>query len=101
MTTFLWISISISLALIVLAVLMERSAIMARISGANGLVILVALIVSFGASWVVALVCGLLEGWGAAFAVLGGSIVYHAVLGFVTISYLQTLATWIVKRSRK
>jgi hypothetical protein len=101
MTTFLWVSVSISLALILLAVLMERSAIMARINGANGMVILVALVVSFLASLLVALICGVLEGFGALFVVLGGSIVYHAVLGVVTVGYLQKLATWVVKRYGK
>ncbi|MFM1887346.1 MAG: hypothetical protein RL026_2503 [Pseudomonadota bacterium] len=101
MKTFLMISVGISLALILLATLMERSAIRARINGANGMVILVALIVSFLASLLVALVSGLLEGWGALFTVLLGSVAYHALLGFLTVGYLQKLATWVVKKYGK
>jgi hypothetical protein len=51
MTTFLCVSVGISLALILLALLMERSAILARINGGNGMAILAALFAVLGGLW--------------------------------------------------
>ena len=42
-----------------------------------------------------------LPGWGALFAVLGGSVLYHVVLGALTIGYLQTLATWVSNKYKR
>ncbi len=47
MDIFLGTAVGLSLALILTGFLMDRSAVKARINGANGLPILVALIVSF------------------------------------------------------
>jgi hypothetical protein len=64
MTIFLSIAFCLSLAVILLGYWADRSAVTARINGANGLPILVALIVSAGGSLAVAVIAGVFRGWG-------------------------------------
>lgn len=64
MTIFLSIAFGLSLAVILIGFFADRSALTAKINGANGLPILVALNVSFLASLVVAVIAGLIGGRG-------------------------------------
>lgn len=93
MPTFLWVCTGVSLLALLIATLAERSAIVGRINGANGMIILVFLIVSFLASILVAIVSGIFGGWSMFWRVLGGGVLYHAVMGAATIGYLQWFAT--------
>ena len=93
MTIFLSIAFGLSLAVILLGFWADRSAISARINGANGLPILVALIASFLASLVVAVIAWLFDGFEMLVWVLLFSIPYHAGLGGLLIWRLQSLAT--------
>lgn len=93
MTLFLSIAFGLSLAIILLGFWADRSAVRAQISGANGLPILVALVLSFLASLAVAVVAGLFDslellGW-----VLLFTVPYHIGLGGLLIWRLQSLAT--------
>lgn len=92
MTIFLSIAFCLSLAVILLGYWADRSAVTARISGANGLPILVALIVSAGGSLAVAAIAGLFGGWAMVGWVLLFAIPYHIILGTLLISRLQSLA---------
>ena len=93
MTLFLLIALGLSLAVILIDFFADRSAVMARINGANGLPILVALVVSFLASLLVAMIAGLFGGWGMSGWVLAFTIPYHGILGWLLIWRLQSLAT--------
>jgi hypothetical protein len=93
MTIFVSIAFGLSLAVILLGFWADRSAISARINGANGLPILVALIASFLASLVVAVIAWLFDGFEMLVWVLLFSIPYHAGLGGLLIWRLQSLAT--------
>ena len=93
MTIFLSIAFCLSLAVILLGYWADRSAVTARINGANGLPILVALIVSAGGSLAVAVIAGLFGGWDMLGWVLLFAIPYHIILGTLLISRLQSLAT--------
>lgn len=93
MTIFLIIAFCLSLAVISLGYWADRSAVTARITGANGLPILVALIVSAGGSLAVAVIAGVFRGWGMLGWVLLFAIPYHIILGTLLISRLQSLAT--------
>lgn len=93
MMTLIWIFGSISFFALLLATLVERGGIVGGVNGANGLIILVFLIVSFLASLVVAVIAGIFGGWGYLWSVLGGTVLYHGVMGAATIGYLQWLAT--------
>jgi hypothetical protein len=93
MTIFLSIAFGLSLALILLGFWADRSAVTARINGANGLPILVALVVSFLASLVVAVIAGLLDDWEILGKVLLFTVPCHAALGGLLIWRLQSLAT--------
>jgi hypothetical protein len=92
MTMFLSIAFCLSLTVILLGFWADRSAVKARINGANGLPVLVALIVSFLAWLVVAVMAGLFGGLGMLGMVLLFAIPYHIVLGGLLIWRLQTLA---------
>lgn len=98
----LLLSLSLVLSLIVLlgAAAMERAAILGRINGANGLVILVALVVSSAASLVVALLAGWIAGWGALLAVLAGSALYHWAMAKLLLGGLQAIASRIAAGDR-
>lgn len=93
MTIFLSIAFGLSLALILLGFWADRSAVTARINGANGRPILVALVVSFLASLVVAVIAGLLDDWEMLGKVLLFTVPYHVALGGLLIWRLQSLAT--------
>jgi hypothetical protein len=94
-STFLWISTGISFAALCLATLMERAAIVGKVNGANGMIILFIWIASGLASLLVAAIAGIFGGWGLLLRVLGGSLLYHAALGPAAIAYLQ----WLANRS--
>ncbi|MCM8737983.1 hypothetical protein M5E06_28060 [Azospirillum sp. A1-3] len=96
------LSLSLTLSLVVLlgAAAMERAAILGRINGANGLTILVALIVSAAASLVVSLLAGWIGGWSALLAVLAGSALYHWAMAKLLLGSLQALASRIAAGDR-
>ncbi|CAO3439082.1 hypothetical protein [Azospirillum endophyticum] len=98
----LLLSVALSLSLIVLigAAAMERAAILSRINGANGLAILVGLVVSAAASIVVALLAGWIGGWGAMPTVLAGSALYHWAMAKLLLGGLQALASRIAAGDR-
>ncbi len=93
MTIFLSIAFGLSLSIILLGFWADRSAVTARINGANGLPILVALIVSFLVSLVVAVIAWLFDGFEMLGRVLLFTVPYHVVLGGLLIWRLQSLAT--------
>jgi hypothetical protein len=96
MVIFLSLSFALSLLVLLGAAAMERSAIIGRVNGANGLVMLVALISSALASVVVAIIAAWLSGWTILCAVLAGSALYHWVMAKTLIGGLQALATRVV-----
>ncbi|PWC38961.1 hypothetical protein [Azospirillum sp. TSO35-2] len=98
----LLLSLSLTLSLVVLlgAAAMERAAILGRINGANGLVILVALMVSAAASVIVALLAGWIDGWSTLLAVLAGSALYHWAMVKLLLGGLQALASRIAASDR-
>lgn len=93
MTIFLSIAFGLSLAVILLGFWADRSAVTARINGANGLPILVALIASFLASLAVAVIAGLFDSFEMLIRVLLFTVPYHVGLGGLLIWRLQSLAT--------
>ena len=93
MTIFLSIAFGLSLSIILLGFWADRSAVTARINGANGLPILVALVLSFLASLAVAVIAWLFDGFEMLVWVLLFSVPYHAGLGGLLIWRLQSLAT--------
>jgi hypothetical protein len=101
MTVFLSTALLISLFVISLGFWADRSAITARINGANGLPILVSLIVSFLASLLVAILAGLFAGWAMLGKVLIFTVIYHVALGGILIWRLQSLATRVAEAERK
>ncbi len=98
----LLLSLSLTLSLVVLlgAAAMERAAILGRINGANGLTILVALIVSAAASPVVSLLAGWIGGWSALLAVIAGSALYHWAMAKLLLGGLQAIASRIAAGDR-
>jgi hypothetical protein len=64
-----------------------------HINGANGLPILVALIVSAGGSLTVAVIAGDLGGWGMLGWVLLFALPYHIIIGKLLNSRLRSLAS--------
>lgn len=100
MTTFLAIAFGLSLSVILLGFWADRSAVKARINGANGLPVLVALIVSFLASLVVALIAGIFGGWSTMGWILLLTIPYHAGIAALLIWRLQSLATRVAEMER-
>lgn len=101
MTTFLAIAFGLSLSVILLGFWADRSAVRARINGANGMPILVALIVSFLGSLVVALISGVFGRWGHMGWILLLTIPYHVGLAAFLIWRLQSLATRIGEIARR
>ncbi len=101
MTTFLAIAFGLSLSLILLGFWADRSAVRARINGANGMPILVALIVSFLGSLVVALIAGVFGSWERMGWILLLTIPYHVGLAAFLIWRLQSLATRIGEIARR
>lgn len=93
MTIFLSIALALSLTVILIGFFADRSAVKSHINGANGLPILVALVVSFIGSLVVAIVAALFGGWAMLGWVLLFSVPYHGALGGLLIWRLQDLAT--------
>lgn len=93
MTIFLSIAFGLSLAVILLGFWADRSAVTARINGANGLPILVALILSFLGSLAVAVIAWLFDSFEMLVWVLLFTIPYHIGLGGLLIWRLQSLAT--------
>lgn len=93
MTIFLTIAFVLSFCLIMLGFWADRSAVTARINGANGLPILVALILSFVVSLAVAVIAGVVRGWEMLGWVLLFTLPYHIGLGALLIWRLQSLAT--------
>lgn len=100
MTIFLSIAFGLSLAVILIGFFADRSAVTAKINSANGLPILVALIVSFLASLVVAIIAGLFGGWGMLGKVLLFTVPYHVVVGSLLIWRLQNLAMQVAEEDR-
>lgn len=93
MVTFLSLSFAVSPVVLLGAAAMERAAVLGRINGANGLAMLVALIVFALASVVVAIIAAWLSGDGIMlFAVLVGSALYHWVMAKTLFGGLQALA---------
>ena len=93
MTLLLSLSLALSLILLLIAAAMERSAILGRINGSNGLFVLVALIVSATASVVLSIIAGWYGGWAVLPAVLAGSALYHWVMAKILVGGLQVIAT--------
>lgn len=93
MTIFLSIALGLSISVVLLGFWVDRSAVQAKINGANGLPILVALIVSFLASLVVSVIAGLFGGWSTMGWILLLTIPYHIGLAALLIGRLQSLAT--------
>lgn len=93
MTLFLTIAFVLSFCLIMLGFWADRSAVTARINGANGMPILVALILSFLVSLAVAVIAGVFSGWKMLGSVLLFMLPYHIGLGALLIWRLQSLAT--------
>lgn len=93
MALFLGISVALSLILILIGFRMDRSAIKARINGANGLPVLAALVVSFLASLGIAAVAGIFGGWAMFGWVILFTLPYHIALGALVIWRLQRLAS--------
>lgn len=100
MTIFLSIAFGLSLAVFLIGFFADRSAVTAKINGAIGLPILVALIVSFLASLVVAVMAGLFGGWGMLGKVLLFTVPYHIVVGGLLIWRLHSLATQVAEEDR-
>lgn len=100
MTIFLTIAFILSLLMILLAFAMDMSAVRARINGANGLPLLVALLVSAGGSLFVTLIAGLFEGWAFAGKIFLFSVVYHVAIATLTIWRLQSTATLVSHAER-
>lgn len=90
----------ISAVLIGLAYLMDRSAIMARINGANGLPLLAAFIVSFLGSLLLAVIMAFMDGWLMLFKVIGVSLVYHLLLMTLMMKRLEYLAQQVVAKMK-
>lgn len=101
MTLFLTLAACLSLAVILLGYWADRAAIAARINGANGLPVLVALIASFLLSLGTATVAGIWGGWSMLGAVLATTVAAHVTLGGVLIWRLQRLATRAARADRK
>lgn len=101
MTVFLAIAFGLSLGLILLGFWADRSAIKDRINGANGLPILVALIVSFLGSLVVALIAGVFGGWEWMGWIMLLTVPYHAGVAALLIWRLQSLATRVAEMERE
>ena len=101
MTTFLTIAFSLSLSVIILGFLVDRSAVKAKINGANGMPILVALIVSFLGSLVVAVIAGIFGSWATMGWIVVLTIPYHIGLAALLIWRLQSLATRVAEVERQ
>ena len=97
MTTFLAIAFALSFCLIMLGFWADRSAVRAKINGANGMPILVALIVSFLGSLVVAVIAGIFGSWATMGWIVLLTIPYHIGLAALLIWRLQSLATRIAE----
>lgn len=100
MTIFLTIAFALSFCLIMLGFWADRSAVTARINGANGLPILVALILSFVSSLAVAVLAGVFSGWAMLGWVLLFTVPYHIGLGGLLIWRLQNLATQVSAKAK-
>ncbi len=92
MNIFLSIAFGLSVAIILLGFWADRSAVAARTSGGNGLPILVALVVSFLGSLVVAVIAGLFDSMEMLVWVLLSTVPYHVGLGGILILRLQRMA---------
>lgn len=77
---------------------MDRSAIMSKINGANGLPLLVAVVVSFVGSLLLAIGCWIFDDLVTAAEVLLFSFPYHAVIGGLSVWRLQSLATKVASK---
>lgn len=100
MTTFLAIAFGLSFGVILLGFFADRSAVKAKINGANGLPVLVALIVSFLASLVVAVIAGIFGNWSTMGWIVILTIPYHIGLAALLIWRLQSLATRVAEMER-
>lgn len=100
MTIFLSIAFGLSLSVVLLGFWADRSAVKAKINGANGLPVLVSLIVSFILSLVVAVVAGIFGGWSTLGWILLLTIPYHVGLASFLIWRLQSLATRVAEMER-
>ena len=100
MSTFLAIAFGLSFGLILLGFFADRAAVKARINGANGMPILVALILSFLGSLGVAVIAGIFGGWAILGWILLLTIPYHVGLAALLIWRLQSLATRVAKIER-
>lgn len=100
MTIFLSIAFGLSLSVILIGFFADRSAVKAKINGANGLPILVALIVSFLGSLAVAVISWLFDSFEMLVWVLLFTVPYHVGLGGLLIWRLQNLATQVAEAGR-
>lgn len=82
----------VSLAVMFGAAELERRAIVARRLGPNGRAILIALFASAVGALGVTLAAGVMGDWVDLLHVLGGAIVYHAVMGVSLVHGLQKVS---------
>lgn len=101
MTTFFAIAFALSFGLIMLGFWADRSAVRAKINGANGMPILVALILSFLGSLVVAMIAGIFGSWATLGWIVLLTIPYHIGLAALLIWRLQSLATRVAEMERQ
>ncbi|OLS43847.1 hypothetical protein BV509_05535 [Rhodovulum sulfidophilum] len=81
-----------SLVLLLGAAELERRAIVARRLGPNGRAMLIALVVSAVSSLFVVVAAGVSGGWIFMLHVLGGAILYHALMGIFLVHGLQEVS---------
>ena len=101
MTTFLLICLSLSALILTVATAMERGAIRNRINGANGLVWLVAIIVSGAITVPAVIVAGWAWGLLAAVYVLAGSVLWHVLAVKLTMGSIQGLIDRVVAEDER
>lgn len=81
-----------SLVLLFGAAELERRAIVARRLGPNGRALLIALVVSAVASLGITVAAGVIGNWVDMLHVLGGAILYHAIMGVSLVHGLQKVS---------
>lgn len=92
MPTLLGLWLALSLAVLLVAAAMERSAILGRVNGANGLFALAALVVSALGSVAAAVAAAWVGGWAVLPAALAASALYHWAMAKVLVGGLGALA---------
>lgn len=82
----------LSLGLLFGAAELERRAIVARRRGPNGRAMLLSLLISAVGSLVVLVIGGFSAGWIYILHILGGSILYHGIMGISLVHGLQEVS---------